>query len=377
MQHSAFGGSTAARTMNCAGWRQLADTLPKGDSSSSYADRGTLLHNAMERILGDEDAVPESVIGMEYKDQELTPELFRDKITPALEATRAIFKKYDIKEWACEELVGFTEDSWGTGDVLGGGPAWALVLDFKFGDGIMVSPVENDQFLFYGSAAYHTEATEDLFEEVDNVVFAVVQPSDHRGDDYEVWETTTARLRNYRKPWLKAVKAAKADDPETCAGDWCKFCPGASICPQKTGAAQQAKLMDPKLLKTLRKSLKLADELDDWCAAVRETAHNQLENGAEIKGWKLVMKQARRKWLDPEVVVKKIARKLGGSRAIHNQVLMSPAEIEKLAKSKKIVLPLDDLVSKVSSGTTLAKASDKRHAVLGLAAAQAALASIN
>jgi hypothetical protein len=361
--------------MNCPGWRQLADTLPPG-KSSSFADRGNLLHNAMEAILQD-DVKPESVIGMEYEGIVLTEELYHEKIVPALAAVEEIFKTYGIDEWVCEERVGLADDAWGTGDVLGTGDTWAIVLDFKFGDGVIVTPKENHQFLFYGSAAYYTKETSDLFDEVDDVVFAVVQPSSHTASDYEVWETTVSRLRDYRKPFLMAVEEAKSENPQTCAGDHCKFCPAASICPQKTGAAQRALLMKPAELGDLREALKLAKELEDWIAAVRATAHEQLEKGADIKGWKLVMKRATRSWNDPVKAAQYLARKLGGKKNVVKEVPLTPAQAEKLAKAQKVTLSLSPMVSSKSSGTTLAPASDKRPAVIGGAAAQAALATIN
>lgn len=377
--HARFGGSTAARTMNCPGWRQLADTLPPS-GSSHFADRGTLLHNAMEVILNEEDGFdPTSVIGMEYEGITLDQALYNEKIVPALDAVYEIFDKYQIEEWACEERVTLSDIAWGTGDLLGAGDVWALVLDFKFGDGHIVSPKENHQFLFYGSAAYHTEATADLFDGVEDVVFAVVQPTSHRDQDYEVWETKTERLRLYKEQFLLAVDEAESTNPAICSGEWCDFCPAKPICPEKTGAAQRAKLMDVEQLDDLREALGLADELESWIAAVRAKAHEQIEQGGAIKGWKLVMKRATRKWKDPEAAAKRLTRKLGGKKNVMEEKFLSPAQIEKVAKAQKVNIEKDmkDLVIKQSSGTTLAKASDERPAVIGGAAAQAALASIN
>lgn len=375
LQHAPFGGSTAARTMNCPGWRQLADTQPH-QGSSSFADRGTMLHNAMELIYRD-DVKPETVIGMKYKDLELTKELYNEKIVPAVAAVEEIFKTYGIDEWGCEEKVTLADDAWGTCDVLGVGNVWSIVLDYKFGDGIMVSPVENHQFLFYGSAAYHTSDTADLFDGNEKVVFAVVQPSSHTDKDYSVWETTTDRLRDYRDPFLARVIEAKGEDPATCAGSHCKFCPAIAVCPQKTGAAHRAQLLNPKDLETIRESLKLADELETWIAAVRKTAHEQLEQGATLKGWKLVMKRATRKWNDDTKIAKYLARKLGGRKNVVKEKVITPKQAEDLAKSLDVVLNVEDMITAKSSGTTLAPAADKRTAVIGGAALASALASVH
>lgn len=373
-QHAPFGGSTAARTWHCPGWRALADTLPPS-GSSSFADRGTLLHMAMERILSD-DIEPESVIGMFYEGIKLTEDLYHQKIMPALNAVNEVMDLYGIEEWVCEERVTLSEEAWGTCDLLGRGEVWALVLDFKFGDGVIVSPVENHQFLFYGAGAYHTADTADIFDDIDKVVFAVVQPSNHAEDDYQVWETTTERLRDYRKPFLEKVEIAKSAEAPTCAGDHCKFCPAAPICPEKSGAAQRALLMEPVDLETLQEALNLAEELEDWIAAVRQKAHEQMEHGVSIRGWKLVMKRATRVWKDAGAAQKYLTRKLGGKKNVVKETLVSPAQAETLAKKQKVDLSLEPLVEKKSSGTTLARADDKRPAVLGVGAAQSALATI-
>jgi hypothetical protein len=372
--HAAFGGSTASRTMNCPGWRQLADTQPH-QGSSSFADRGTLLHNAMELIFRD-DVKPESVIGMVYNDITLTEELYHEKIVPACNAVDEIFKAYGITEWGCEEKVTLADDAWGTCDVIGAGEVWSLVLDYKFGDGIQVSPVENDQFLFYGSGAYHTKDTADLFDDRTKAVFAVVQPN-ARGADYSVWETTTARLRDYREPFLARVEEAKGVEPKTCAGDHCKFCPAIAVCPQKTGAAHRAQLLNPKDLETIRESLKLANELETWITAVRKTAHEQLEVGAALRGWKLVLKRATREWVDEDKAIKYLARKLGGRKSVVVEKAITPAQAEKLAKTAKVVLSVDAMIESKSSGSTLAPADDKRPAIIGGAAMEAALASVH
>ena len=50
-----LGGSSAARTIACPGWRQLADELPEEyrNRTSVYAEEGTRLHEEMEKIIID------------------------------------------------------------------------------------------------------------------------------------------------------------------------------------------------------------------------------------------------------------------------------------------------------------------------------------
>ena len=65
------GGSTAKRVIGCPGSVALCATMPP-KPSSKYADEGTLLHDAIAQVL-DKNVKPESLLGMTYQDQELTP----------------------------------------------------------------------------------------------------------------------------------------------------------------------------------------------------------------------------------------------------------------------------------------------------------------
>jgi hypothetical protein len=46
-----MGGSSATKRINCPASYQLEAAMPEGTESSSYADRGSMLHAAMELLL--------------------------------------------------------------------------------------------------------------------------------------------------------------------------------------------------------------------------------------------------------------------------------------------------------------------------------------
>ena len=84
-KHYRYGGSTASRTINCPGWRSLADTLPEQDSSKD-ADRGSMLHNCMEKlVLGPKlDFYDLLDMNIEFNGFKLDKELLETKVLPAL-----------------------------------------------------------------------------------------------------------------------------------------------------------------------------------------------------------------------------------------------------------------------------------------------------
>jgi hypothetical protein len=376
MKHYRFGGSTASRTWNCPGWRQLADTLPKGsDSGSEFARRGTLCHNVMEAILGPDEATKDECIGMTYEDQVMTAELYQTKIVPALAAFDELCKEYGINEWEVESESMLADDVGGTSDLIGAGEVWTMILDWKFGDGVAVSPVENHQGLFYGAGAAHNKTVADLFDSRKKVVVAIVQPSRDEGPDYSVWETTMPRIVDYKDQFLAKVEIAESANPATCAGEWCKFCPVAPICPQKTGDAQRALHLKPDDMDTITESLALAQDLKQWIKDVETAAHEQLERGAKIRGWKLVPKRANRAWVDETQALTYLSRRLGKKNVVIEKIIGIPAA-EKMLKATEKKFSLDHLVESKSSGTTLAPADDKRPAVPSASAVAAAVKSL-
>jgi hypothetical protein len=160
------------------------------------------------------------------------------------------------------------------------------------------------------------------------------------------------------------------------AGSWCKWCPASSVCPQKTGAAQRALQFDPKDLETLAESMALVSNLQQWIKAVESATLSQLEVGAEVNGWKLVAKRATKKWIDENVVMKKLRRKMKGKVNMVAEKLLSPAQMLKAAKAMDVEIDIEALTHKVSSGNTLAAFDDKRPAAVNPASLAAGLASI-
>ena len=138
MQHSNIvGGSTAKRVINCPGSVALVAKMPP-KPSSEHADRGTLLHNAIATILESMDA---DVIGMKYEDQVLTQELYDDKIMVALALLDEVDPDKEM-EYEVETRVDFGDllpGVFGSTDLIGRIDDRAIVLDWKFGDGVAVT----------------------------------------------------------------------------------------------------------------------------------------------------------------------------------------------------------------------------------------------
>ena len=359
MLHSNIvGGSTAKRVMACPGSVALSAKMPP-KPSSEHADRGTLLHNAISAILEDMNV---DVIGMRYKEQVLTQDLYDEKITVAL----ALLDEVDpTKEmlYEVETRVGFGDllpGVFGSTDLVGRIGARAIVLDWKFGDGVVVDAEENAQLMFYAAAAMRTEAAAWAFSGADEVECIIIQPP-----MIKRWITTKERIAQFERDLVKAVYAAEQPDASLKAGDHCRWCAAKPTCPQMTGAVDRALKLQMQEINVdmLGQYLKNADLLEAWIKDLRGLALQLLEKSVPVPGYKLVAKRGTRQWVDDFSTIDAL-QSLGLDEIDYTeQKLLSPAQMEKVLKKRKMALP-DDLVVSVSSGTTLAEESDARPAVL-------------
>ena len=361
MQHSNIvGGSTAKRVINCPGSVALVQKMPP-KPSSEHADRGTLLHNMMEEILTSGDA-PESFIGARYNDQILTQDLIDEKIKPAMEALDAIDPDQTM-EYEVETRVGFGDllpGVFGSTDLIGRIGSRAIVLDWKFGDGVMVEVEENPQLMFYAAAAMRTKEAAWAFEGATEIEMVIVQPPEVRR-----WVTTPERIAKFELELVQAVKQAMKADAQLAVGDHCRWCAAKPICPKMTGAVDRALKVQIDALPAAQIStyLKNADMLEDWIKDLRSLALQMLESGAKLPEYKLVAKRAIRSWSDEEKAkVALFAYGLTESEVMESSVV-SPAKAEKALKKRKLGLP-EDLVVAISSGNTLASADDPRPEVM-------------
>ena len=359
MQHSKIvGGSTAKRVIACPGSVALVDRMPP-QPSSSYADEGTLLHDAIAEIL-EGDAAPAAFLGRKHGSAVMTQNLIDDKLRVALDALNEIDPKQEM-EYAVESRVGFGDflpDVFCSTDLLGRFADRAIVLDWKFGDGVPVAAEENPQLMFYAAAAMRTEATRWAFEGVSDVELIIVQPP-----SIKRWTTTVERIQAFEQDLAAAVRTALKPDAPLAAGDHCRWCAAKPLCPLMTGAMDRlvkAKL-DALPVDQIARYMDQIPMVEDFIKGVQALAHRMIEDGVAVPGWKLVNKRAMRQWVDEDKAVAFLSS--AGVEAWAEPKAISPAVAEKALKKAKIELPAD-LVVAVSSGSTLAPESDPRPAVL-------------
>ena len=361
MQHSNIvGGSTAKRVIACPGSVALVQKMPP-KPSSEHADRGTMLHDVIAEILG-KDLPWDQFIGTVYEGQVLTQELFDEKIVVAL----ALLDEVDPDkkmEYEVETRVGFGDllpGVFGSTDLVGRIGSRAVVLDWKFGDGVVVDAENNDQLMFYAAACMRTESAQWAFAGATEVELIIVQPP-----MIKRWVTTKERIKQFEQELVLAVKAAQLPNAKLQHGDHCRWCAAKPVCPKMTGAVDRALQVQLKEIDvdTLGKYLKNAELLEGWITDLRALAFQLLEKDVAVPGYKLVQKQSCRKWTDEQAARKALLDMGLKESVVVETSIMSPAQAEKALKKRWADLP-EGLVKSESSGTTLASEDDPRPAVL-------------
>ena len=210
------------------------------------------------------------------------------------------------------------------------------IIDYKFGY-VSVSPGRNAQLCLYALCAAHDPLTSPLFAKAENIKLVIIQPNGE-GEDGSSYDMDLEDLDNFENKYLSAVDRSRAMldnelEPTPNSGKWCNYCPAHATCPAKTGMALRATRMTDIQAEKLAEYLPMAEEVMKWAKEVQKMAHEQLEQGVPIDGYKLVNKRANRVWNDQAAVEDKVrkAKKIKIEDGF-KLTLKSPKQLEDLCK---------------------------------------------
>lgn len=379
-EHSdTLGGSTASRRIHCPGSHALEAAVPKPKRASDSAERGTGLHMAMEDLLLNCEGEPVNCQeGIEYNGILIDQQLIDEKLQPAMTALDEIIVAaggdMDFMIEVKGSLNSIIPGAFGTVDILGKGADKRLwVIDWKFGDGVKVSPVENFQMAFYAACALYDEDPE-VREMVGNdeqaldIVFVIVQPRPGRDEPvWEMWETDDMWVEKFLDLAVAANDAMLKPNAPLAMGEWCRFCRAKTDCPLQN--SQAVSVLENTVAPVNMDAITMADwlgkaeQIEQFIKELREHVHTELERGVKIPGYKVVNKQGRRVYNDVDKATALLVRQLKTEEAHKPREAISPAQAEKKLGKTKYNKLMSKYVSMVSSGTTIALATDKRQDV--------------
>lgn len=354
--HSRLSPSSAHRWRPCPAAPNEEEGLP--DEAGIEAAYGTVFHEyaALSLELGLD---PQVFVGAPYKDEEhglLTfDQEMADTMLYGLDYVRDyaaepgtimyVEQQVDLSPWLGEEEFGTSDCC-----IINVPKRRIIVFDWKYGKGIPVSPLWNDQGILYGLGCWETFAKA-LFEGVDpteiEVWIIIEQPRADGGGG--IWYTTMdVLLREGKLIKRDAARTLDPDAPHHPGTKQCQFCKAAKFktCKPHSEFILSAfdlkmdevddlievggtpKLPKPRALTPERRSFILLNKalFTKFLEELHAEAYDDALKGRPVPDMKLVSGRAPpRSWKDDDKVKNKLVREFDDP---YTKKLFSPAQAE-------------------------------------------------
>lgn len=388
--HSKFSASSSHRWLACGGSLVLEAGLP--DTSSKYAEEGTRAHAVAEALLrGVEDVAVESA------DMAGHVGVYVDNVRQYADGAELLVEQ----KLNYASFLGLPRDAaWGTADAVIIKGDEIQVHDLKYGQGDIVSAVNNSQMMLYALGAL--DAFDGLAGDFKHIRMVIHQPRVVKAP--QEWDCTKDELLAFAAEAKKAVHWVKAAEHgvqsveagTSSRGGWedtylkpgekqCKWCKAKATCPKLR--AEVAKTVFATVPATaddfadltvpgkehiaptddawLSAAMAKADLIEDWLKAIRAEVERRLLAGTQVPGYKLVQgKQGNRQWMNPanaEALLRSFRLK---QEEMYEFKLISPTTAEKvLAESPKRWAKAQELITRSEGKPSVAPLSDKRPAI--------------
>ena len=350
IQHSNHGASKAKRWMSCPGSVRMEKDIP--DQTSPYAAEGSVAHMIAETVLQGEEYLAEGTMVESRGFQiEVTAEML-EAVKGFVDYVHDRMAQYEDAELLVEQRFDLSPlnppaPMFGTADVV----IWSEservleVIDYKHGKGVSVEILGNPQPMYYALGAMLK-----LRKKPDLIRLAIYQPRSFHAEGPERYTKVLFEdLKAFKQELFAAAEETLDPDAPLAVGSWCRFCKALPVCPaQRKNAVEVAQTefdvpgaevdLTPAHALTeeqLALILDRGDEVMDWIKSVYDHAHQTINAGGTIPGWKLVEGRTNRRWRDEEEVITWLrGRGYKNDDIYQPRKLNSPYQIEKLLKKE-------------------------------------------
>lgn len=363
--HALLSASGSHRWMACPPSARLEECCQNKESDA--AKEGTVAHELCE--LKVKIQLGEDVSMSEYEALKENP-LF----TKEMDACTNIYADYCI-DTAKEEnglplieveldLSSYIPEGFGTVDCVIVSEDTLHVIDFKYGRGVEVSPVENSQLMIYALGAY------DLYSPIydfKTVKLTIVQP--RLSAEPKTWECDVQPLLDFAEK-LKPIAdlAFKGGGEFAPSEHTCLFCKVKYTCRARADKNLSTMFLQEKDPYTLSNDeigeiLAMVSDFPKWIKDLEDYALEQLLAGHEIKGYKAVEGRSSRVWSDEKKAFETIIKDGTEEKDLYETTPLSLAKIEKLLGKKKFTALVGEYVTKSQGKPTLTLSSDIRPSI--------------
>ena len=360
--HALLSASSAARWLACPPSAVAAEAYPEQDTE--FTREGTLAHEVAELYAKGESLTPEAIpaemleCARGYAD-------YIQELTKSEDAIVLLEQRVDFSPWV--------PDGFGTCDCILIQDDTLTIIDYKYGQGVPVSAVDNPQMKLYALGALNDYG---IALDVIKVEMHIYQP---RINNISVCCLMVEDLMEWAEKEVKpiAAKAAKGKG-DYKAGSHCKFCPHAGRCRQLTKTCTEfvethdLRVAVPVLAPhEVAEVLAMEAQITLWLKKVKAQAMTTLLDGGDVPGWKVVEgKLGNRKWTD-ELQVARTLGAAGYSQSEFTELkILSPAAMDKALGKKKVAELLDGMIDRSPGAPTIVPMSDKRPPLDRLAEAK-------
>lgn len=361
-KHAILSASGAHRWMNCTPSARLE--LEFDESESEAAAEGTAAHalceHKLRRALKMRSKKPVSKYDCDEMDAHTD-----DYVEFVLETIAQVKLTCNDPLVLIEQRLDFSRyvpDGFGTGDCVIIGDGTLHVIDFKYGQGILVNAKDNPQMKLYALGAL--ELFDGIYD-ISTVAMTIFQPRRENVSTYTVFKESLYQWAE--ETLIPTAKLAFKGEGEYVPGEHCQFCRAAVKCRARAEAKLKLAAFEfalPPLLsdEEIGEVLNLIGDLTSWANEIIAYATDAAVNhGKEWPGFKVVEGRSVRKYTDEKAVAE--AAKAAGYRDIYKQSLITITEMEKLMGKSRFNEILGGLVIKPPGKPTLVPVSDKRPAM--------------
>lgn len=367
--HALLSASSADRWMNCAPSARLTEMLE--DTTSIYAEEGTLAHSLGELILSYKLKFESKKVYTASLKVLQQNELYYEGMVDEVEDytdyvleqyNAALAKTKDAKIFLEEKLdySTYVPEGFGTGDCIIIADGEMEIIDLKFGKGVEVSPINNSQLRLYALGAFEKYG---FIYGIEKITMTIAQV---RLNNISSWTITAGMLEEWVENMLvDKAKEAFEGKGETSPGSWCGFCKVRNTCRARAELhlGHYQPLQDPRLLSIneVASILDVVDDIAKWAKELKDYSLDAALKGTKFPGYKLVEGRSNRV-IEDETILSSVLMEEGfeEDKIYKPKTLEGITNLEKIVGKKRFAELAGDLIKKPEGKPVLVNSDDKR-----------------